>query len=189
MVLETTKLHILYQFGWPWLLFKVIEVLESEMFCTNYVKVSDQVKWNLVYCWDLSVWWTSYSFDLIHSIIKGENPTCVISYEKTFDNGLYSDIYRLVSFKHGLMVKITKFCILISLWMTLTLIQGHSCMRTQTLWCPFSRKIRYWFGWNSLCCHNLFAQVIFKGKNSAEVILWNIHKIWFFVRTLVNRFV
>ena len=30
--------------------------------------------------------------------------------------------------------------ILISVWMTMTFIQGHSCRRNQKLWCPFYHK-------------------------------------------------
>ena len=40
-----------------------------------------QSEWNLVYCWDMLIWWTSYSFYFIHLIFKGENPTYVILLE------------------------------------------------------------------------------------------------------------
>ena len=43
--------------------------------------------------------------------------------------GLYSDIYRAISFKLFMRIGNTKLCILISVWMTLIFIQGHSCMR------------------------------------------------------------
>ena len=36
-----------------------------------------------------------------------------------------------------------------------SVIQGHSCMRNQKLCCPFSCKFWYWFGWSSVCFHNL----------------------------------
>ena len=40
------------------------------------ISYSFQSIWmNVVYCWDLFVWWTSYSFCLIYYIFKGENPT------------------------------------------------------------------------------------------------------------------
>ena len=42
--------------------------------------------------------------------------------------GLHSDIYILISFKLRIMIKTIKFCILISVWMTLTFIQGYSCI-------------------------------------------------------------
>ena len=32
-------------------------------------------RWKLMYCWDLLVWWTSYSFYFIPSIFKGESAT------------------------------------------------------------------------------------------------------------------
>ena len=70
---------------------------------------------------------------VVYSIFKGENPTYVILLGKktTFNIDLYSDIYRLISFKLGMVIETTKFYILKSVWMTLTLIQGHSCMRNQ----------------------------------------------------------
>ena len=49
------------------------------------------------------------SFCRVHSIFKGKNRTCVIS----LNMGLYSDIYRLISFKRGMMIEITKLYILI----------------------------------------------------------------------------
>ena len=88
------------------------------------------------------------------------------------------------SFKLRMMIKTTKLNILISVWMTLTFIQGHNCVRNKKLWCPCPHKFLYQSGWNSVCCHNLlvcwsscssyFAQVIFQGDNSADVILWNM---------------
>ena len=59
---------------------------------------------------------------------------------------LYSDMYRL-SFKLGMLMETMKLYILISVtfskgpvWMTLTFIQDHSCMRNQKLLLPFSGK-------------------------------------------------
>ena len=100
---------------------------------------------------------------------------------KKFNIGLYLDIWRPLSFKCGITIGTTELYIFISVWMTLTIIQGHSCMRNQKLLCRFSEKFRCWFGWNSVCCYNLlvcwsscniyFEQVICKGENSAEMIL------------------
>ena len=55
-------------------------------------------------------------FDLISSVFKGENPTYFIKKQTnkqkiTFNVGLYWDIYRLISFKLGMMVKTTKLYI------------------------------------------------------------------------------
>ena len=54
---------------------------------------------------------------LSQSIFKGENPTYVIwgkkTQQPTFNAGLYSDIYRSISFKLCLMKGTTKPCILI----------------------------------------------------------------------------
>ena len=85
-------------------------------------------------------------------------------------------------FKLGMMIKTTKLYILISVWITLTFIHGHSCIRNQKLWCPFSWKFQSQFGVSSAFCHSLwlcwssgkiyFVQVIFWEK-SANMILWN----------------
>ena len=48
---------------------------------------------------------------------------------KACNNGLYSDIYRPVSFRLRLMIETTKLYILISVLVALTIIQGHICMR------------------------------------------------------------
>ena len=45
--------------------------------------------------------------------------------------GLYSDIYSLISFKLGVMIETTELYILISVWMTLTFIQGCTSIRNQ----------------------------------------------------------
>ena len=60
-----------------------------------------------------------------------------------------------VSFKFGLILKCTIVYILVSVLMTLTFIQGHSCMRNPKLWYPFSYKCKYQFGLNAVCCHSL----------------------------------
>ena len=66
---------------------------------------------------------------------------------KRFSVGLYSYIYRLsFLFKFSMMMGTTKLYILISVWMTLTFIQGHSCTRNQKLWYPFSQKFCSGFG-------------------------------------------
>ena len=71
-----------------------------------------------------------------------------------------------------MMIGAAKLYILILVWMTFTFIQGHNCMKNQQLLCPFSQKF-----YRRLCFNNLlvksfiyFAQVIFKGKNFADMI-------------------
>ena len=72
-------------------------------------------------------------------IFNGENPTYMISQKKSnFNVGLYSDIYRRSSFKLGMIRETTKLYIFISMWMTLTFIQGHRSVRNQKLRCTFS---------------------------------------------------
>ena len=74
--------------------------------------------------------------------IKGENSADVMAEGGMGEEGggggggggrenedLCSDIYQLISFKPGAIVETTKLFIKIPVWMTLTFIQGHSCMR------------------------------------------------------------
>ena len=51
--------------------------------------------------------------------------------------------HLLFSFKLDMVVEITKLYIFISVLMTLAFIEGHSCMRNQKHWCPFSCTLRY----------------------------------------------
>ena len=47
---------------------------------------------------------------------------------KNFNVGLYADIYRPISFNLSMMIEIPKLYILVQVWMTLTFVQGHSCI-------------------------------------------------------------
>ena len=73
---------------------------------------------------------------------------------KKLNIGMYLDIYGLISFKLGLM---RMNYILISVWMILTIIQGHSCMRNQELLHLFAWNR---FGWNVVCCHNILKIIL-----------------------------
>ena len=107
--------------------------------------------------------------------------------------------YDSKDYQLGMMIETTELYIFISLWMTLTIVQGHSCIRNEKLLCPMSHKFKYRFWWNLVCCHNLsvcwsacyihFAQVVFKGGNPVDMILWNICLTSTCVMTLVDRFV
>ena len=67
-------------------------------------KVFSQFKWNVVYSWDLLVWWTSYSFYLIHSVFKGENPTSVILFKKTLALTCIQTWWRWIVWAFALLV-------------------------------------------------------------------------------------
>ena len=70
--------------------------------------------WN--YCWDLLVWWTSYSLYLVHSLFKGENPTYTTEKERRKNsNWLVFTHLQTNFFKPGMMIETTKLYILISL--------------------------------------------------------------------------
>ena len=125
-------------------------------------------EWNLLYCWDLSVWWSSYLFCLTHWIFKGKKPTFTDFVKKkkkkkreNYDVGLYSNIYLPLSFKLGLMIETTMLCILISVWKTLTFPQGQSSIKNKKSFDVHFLAyliIDLEFGWNSVSCHNLFVE-------------------------------
>ena len=53
--------------------------------------------------------------------------------KKSFNVGLHSNIYKPISFKHRTMIETTKLYILTLVYMTLTFIQGHSCLSVALL--------------------------------------------------------
>ena len=86
---------------------------------------------------------TSCSFYLIHSIIKGSggrgSPTYVMLVKKMLTLACVQTLfYWPISFRLGLMIKTTRLSILLSVWMTLTFTQGHSCMRNKKFVVHFS---------------------------------------------------
>ena len=88
------------------------------------------------------------------------DPTYVVRLKGNLNIDMYSDIYGPIFSKSSMIIETTKLCILILIWVTLTFIQSHSCMRNQKLCCLFSYKFKYRFGWNSVCCHNLFIEAL-----------------------------
>ena len=83
---------------------------------------------------------------------QGRNPYLCDFVKKTKQNnnkkhthlnvGLYSDIYRPIFFKLGMVIETTDSYTLTLVWMISTFNQGHSYMRNQNLLFPFFRKCR-----------------------------------------------
>ena len=74
--------------------------------------------------------------------------------KKNFSIGLYSDIYRPISFSRGMLIETTTLYILIPLW-CLDLNSSSNLYEKAKLLCPFSRKFLNQFGWISVCCRSL----------------------------------
>ena len=109
-------------------------------------KVFYRFKRNLVYCWDLLVWWTLYTFYLIHSVFKRENAAYMILFKKiSFNFGLYSHILKL-----GRMIETTMLYSLISVWMTLAFIQGHS-WEIKNVGVLFLTNLKIWISFATAC--------------------------------------
>ena len=107
---------------WSWIWFKVTGVQKSNTFCANYhTEFSIDLKriWNSVdTCWCIE--------PHTHVISSVE-----YSMERTLPMWFRykNNVYRPISFKLDMMIETTRLYILISVWMILTFIQGHSCMR------------------------------------------------------------
>ena len=151
-MIDTIELCTFWQqSNWPWPWFKVTGVRENKNFCINYLPQFSIELDGITFSWDFLVWWTTYSFSLVHLVFKGENPTCYFLLEN-FNVGLYSDIYRPISFKLGMVIAITSS----TFWYLddLDLYSRSQLCQNQKVWCPFSQKFLCWFGWNVVCCRN-----------------------------------
>ena len=92
------------------------------------------------------------------------------------------DIYRPISYKHGLVLNTTKLHSLIPVWMTLTIILGHSNIKNQNLCAHFVTSFSmnlYEIGMLPYVglfkfMLNLYAWSVLNGKNSTSVILESI---------------
>ena len=80
---------------------------------------------------------------------------------------LSSDIYKMIYFKLSVVIETTVIYMCLFVMATLTFIQGHSCIRHQSIrvvvvvivvflfvWF-FFYEFKYRFRCNSVCCHNL----------------------------------
>ena len=107
-------------------------------------KSLNQFWWNLVWYWDLLIWWTlyQYSFYLVRSIFKKEscwhdfvnkqtnktNKKNTNKQTKTFNVGLH--LWH--PFKLGLMIDaINLYSLISAVWKILTFIQGHIWLKKQ----------------------------------------------------------
>ena len=110
-----------------------MSVRKQKFMCQFSHKVFNRFQWNLVYCC------VHVSIEIDWKLIGVMNLTLLLchpySREKTllydfvknnFNVGLYSDIYRSIAFKLGMMRETAMLYVLISVWMTLTFVQGHS---------------------------------------------------------------
>ena len=80
--------------------------------------------------------------------------------------------------------------ILIPVWMTLTFIQGHSCITVRNFCVHFLRQFTVDLDEIEFVeAHAYFAQVIFKGENFASAILLNTRLTSSCFWTLVNQLV
>ena len=88
---------------------------ESKNFCANYLTKVTTVL-NGIWYTDETCWYDELHtfFNIVQSVVKGENPTSMILLKKKtkkktahFNAGLYSDIYRPVDFRLGMLIETT----------------------------------------------------------------------------------
>ena len=165
-------------------------------------KVFSWFGWKLVCCWDLFVWWTSYSFYLVWSVFKGENPTCVIS--TTTRKGKKSALACILTFND-------QFLSILFVWersvnsrfwyqfvwpwpsFKVTVVwENNFCAHFLTNFCIDMDKIQCAAAtcWLLKCMQCLFSRFMFKGENFTYAI-YSIHilVILAYVLALVNWFI
>ena len=138
--------HLSQSLSWIWMEFDVLLRLIGLM---NFIlilphQISIQRKTPNSLIWFCPLLPSKYSHTLTHR--TEENNLYV---------GLHSDVYRLISFKCGVIANTSKQYCLIWVWMTLTFIQSHICMRKQKLLHSFSLQTCDQFGWNLVCYHDM----------------------------------
>ena len=74
---------------------------------------------------------TSWDYILVSFIEIREITAVLLTVSKSFNTGMQSDVYESISFKLCMMIDTIILYILFSVSMTLTFIQGHSCIRNQ----------------------------------------------------------
>ena len=114
------------------------------------------------YC-NLLVWWISHLFVDVQCKFKWESHRVILL--TNFKIGLCADIYDWFL---SVMVwwQIPLYSTSLSVWMTLSFFQGHSCVRKQTVPCLFSCKFHSQLRWHLECCHDL-------------LVCWSSYKLYF----------
>ena len=136
---------------------------ESKDFCTNYL-TKFSIDLNGI-CSTVETCWYDEPHTILAQLftVQGRKPyICDCAQKKTpkkpqprtWTLACIQKFWTDSFFKLSMMIQVTKFYILISVWMTLTFIQGCGCMRNEKL-VPFSHKFKYQCGWDSVWCHNL----------------------------------
>ena len=85
---------------------------------------------------------------------KGNNCCLLTTFNKK-SVGMHSDIYKWIWIKFGMIIDVVALCIVILIWLTLTLIEYYRSAREQTLLQQLSPKLFNWFQWNLVHCWDL----------------------------------
>ena len=129
MMIDTIVFYILMLVCLTMTLIQSHRSARKQSFCTNYL-----TKFSI----DLNEIWHTVKHwcDRPHTHFSSSSEysrerTLLLCFNSFFNINirLYSHIYRAISFKLDIMVETTELYILISVWITLTGIQGHSCIK------------------------------------------------------------
>ena len=133
-LLLLTELCPSYHFQWLWSYFKVTAV--SNRFNWKF-NILIHFSWNFVQLLiKSSRSWTYYYF-LLLNMFKGDNWNISSFEKKNFIVGFFSDTIKARSFKICMFIILFGVYIAIVGLMTLTLFQGHRCVRNLTANCVF----------------------------------------------------
>ena len=158
-------------------------------------KVLYRFRWNFGFCRDLLLWGISYSLISRNQYSRGGT---LLVWFYQFSIGLHSDIYWPISVKLGMRIEIIKQFVFIPVLKIMTFIQVRVVSKLQT-YDSFSIKFLSWLEWNvyhaatdcwfAETCQTYFAQLVFKGENSTNIVTSYIPLTLFYVRPLMNLFV
>ena len=65
---------------------------KQKLLCQLFHKIFNWFEWNMVYCWDLLVWWTSYSCILMSFCLRKKKPTSTLACNQTFKDWFLSKL-------------------------------------------------------------------------------------------------
>ena len=139
---------ILCHFKWPWLGFTRSDENKTywllflhtwEMIRMKFDVVLKQCKLNSL---------NTYLNGKLY-LIKGNN---LLFYFKV---DMHSDVYELIWFQFGMMIDTTELHILILVYRTLTMVQGHRSAKKAKMCAPSISQFFYLFVWNLVYCWHL----------------------------------
>ena len=115
----------------------------AKHYCFIFLLIFNWSGWNLIWCWSNSCW-TFWYYVWVRLLEQRKELLFYWLRQKT-NVGMHSDIYDLLCFTAGVMIDTAELYIWITVYLTLTLIQGHRSARKQELMQQLSHNVFSWF--------------------------------------------